>query len=50
VNPDDPTGKPLIEIDIVKEPVVLEIRALGHDPEVKNREDPEVRAKNVFCR
>jgi len=29
---------------------VIEIRALGYDPEVKQRDTPEVMAKNVFCR
>ena len=29
---------------------VIEIRALGYDPEVKQREQPEIMAKNVFCR
>lgn len=28
----------------------VEIRALGFDPEVKKRDDPEVQAKNIFCR
>lgn len=34
--------------DAGKQPV--EIRALAFDPEVKKRDDPEVQAKNVFCR
>lgn len=29
---------------------VIEIRALAYDPEVKQRDQPEVMAKNVFCR
>jgi len=28
----------------------VEIRGLAFDPEVKKRDDPEVQAKNVFCR
>jgi len=29
---------------------VIEIRALAYDPEVKQRDRPDVMAENVFCR